>query len=148
VQVQSSLLPLPAGTVAIVTPGSNPGLPPELDRPVNGPVAPPAEPAASAPASKPALPVGGKVQDAQIVDRTVPEYPALARKRGVSGTVHLEAVVDERGAVTNVKVVSGDAVLAAAARSAVQKWKYKAATLNGLPVASKVAIQVLFGDRK
>jgi protein TonB len=108
-----------------------------LGKPVNAPAPP--QPAARA------LATGGRLQEAQLVERTLPEYPALARQRGIFGVVRMEATIDERGAVKNVKVVSGDAVLAAAARSAAQKWIYKAATLNGLPIASSVTIQVSFG---
>jgi protein TonB len=147
VQFQSSVLPLPPGTVAIISADTVPSLPAELGKPVNGPA--PTQPAAPVPAPTPtlAVPTGGRFQEAQLVDRTLPDYPALARLRGTFGVVRMEATIDERGAVKNVKVVSGDVVLAAAAKNAVLKWKYKAATLNGQPIATNVTIQVLFGDR-
>jgi outer membrane biosynthesis protein TonB len=50
--------------------------------------------------------------------------------------------------VTNVKIVSGDRLLASAARAAVLTWKYKPATLNDRPVASRATVQISFGDRK
>jgi protein TonB len=138
---------LPPGTVAIISADTVPSLPAELGKPVNGPA--PTQPAAPVPAPTPtlAVPTGGRFQEAQLVDRTLPDYPALARLRGTFGVVRMEATIDERGAVKNVKVVSGDVVLAAAAKNAVLKWKYKAATLNGQPIATNVPIQVLFGDR-
>jgi protein TonB len=138
VQVQSLALPLPPGTVAETVPG----LPAELVKLVNAPAPP--QPVASAP--KLAVSTGGRVQAAELVDRTLPDYPTLARQRGLVGVVRMEAMIDEHGAVQNVKVVSGDAILAAAAKNAVLKWKYKAATLNGRPIASTVAIQASFGE--
>jgi TonB family protein len=61
--------------------------------------------------------------------------------------VRLTAAIDERGEVNNVKVVSGDAVLATAAKNAVLQWKYKPATLNGRPIATTTEIQIVFGDQ-
>jgi protein TonB len=147
VQVQSSVLPLPPGTVAIISAETVSGLPAGLVKPVNAPAPPQPVAPVPGPASKLALPSGGRVQAAQLVDRTLPDYPALARQRGLFGVVRMEAMIDEHGAVQNVKVVSGDPILAAAAKNAVLKWKYQAATLNGQPIAVSVAIQVSFGDR-
>lgn len=150
-QPQASSLSLPADTVAIVTPQSIPGLPAELARPLNAPAPPPAAPPAAAappPASKPALSPGGRFVEPQPIERPLPAYPQLARQRGVFGVVKMEAAIDERGNVTSVKIVSGDVILAATARNAVLKWKYKPATLNGQPIATSMNVQVLFGDRK
>lgn len=122
--------PLPPGTGAIVSVRTIPGLPGESAKSVNDPAPPPAAPT-----------------EPQLIDRTLPVYPALARQRGIFGAVRMEALVDEYGAVKNVTIVSGDPILAAAARTAVLKWKYKAATLNGQPIAISVTIQVLFGGR-
>jgi TonB family protein len=72
----------------------------------------------------------------------------MSRRGAVSGTVKLDAVVDEHGYVKDVKVVSGDAVLGQAARNAVLKWIYRPSTLNGKPIATNVQIQIVFGDRK
>ena len=149
---QGSVLALPPGTAPINSGGTIPGLSVELVKSVNGPVPPPAaptQPAASAPAPapKPDVSSGGRLQEPQLIDRTLPDFPALARQRGIFGAVRMEALVDEYGAVKNVTIVSGDPILAAAAKTAVLKWKYKPATLNGQPIAISVAIQVLFGDR-
>ena len=76
----------------------------------------------------------------------MPAYPSLARSRGISGTVQLEASVDARGNVKNVKILSGDGILALAASQAVAFWKYKPATLNGKPVAGTATIQVIFNN--
>jgi TonB family protein len=62
--------------------------------------------------------------------------------------VRLTATIDEHGDVKNVKVLSGDVILGAAARTAVMHWKYKPALLNGKPVSTTTEIQVLFGERK
>ena len=54
-----------------------------------------------------------------------PAYPALAAKMRVEGTVKVEAVINEVGAVEDAKVISGHALLAPAALEAVKKWRYE-----------------------
>lgn len=54
-----------------------------------------------------------------------PTYPALAAKMKVEGTVKVEAVINDEGAVEDAKVISGHALLASAAVEAVKKWKYE-----------------------
>jgi protein TonB len=109
---------------------------------------PPAAAAAPAPPVKSSLPPGGRLEQAQVITRRLPEYPALARQRAVLGTVRLEALVDQHGDVQSVKVLTGDPVLAAAAKNAVQTWKYRPATLNGQPIAIRTEVDIVFGDRK
>jgi protein TonB len=145
---QSGAVPLPPGTDPVITVSSVPSLPAGLNPTAQGPAPPPAaNPAAQPPAPKPMLPTGGKIEQAQLIRRTLPEYPNLARQRGVTGIVRLTAAIDERGEVNNVKVVSGDAVLATAAKNAVLQWKYKPATLNGRPITTTTEIQIVFGEQ-
>lgn len=56
-----------------------------------------------------------------------PVYPAIAAKMRVEGTVKLDATIDPDGSVSDVKVVSGHALLVQAAIEAVKKWKYESA---------------------
>jgi protein TonB len=123
---------------------------PELPDSVAAGVKPPAPPPAA-----PALPVkppssspGGRLEPAQLIQRQLPEYPALARQRAVLGMVRLGVLIDEHGDVQSIKVLSGDVILAAAAKSAVQTWKYRPATLNGHPITFKTEVDIVFGDRK
>jgi TonB family protein len=57
-----------------------------------------------------------------------PQYPELARRNNISGSVRLELLVTADGKVKDVKVLGGNPVLAQAAVSAVQKWRYEPAT--------------------
>jgi protein TonB len=90
---------------------------------------------------------GGKIVQAILITRTLPVYPALARQRAIAGAVRLTATIDEHGNVNNVKIVSGDVLLGAAAKNALLTWKYKPATLNGRPIATPTEIEIVFGDR-
>jgi len=141
---QASALPAPPGAEPAVSAVAIPGLPVAEVKPSDV-LAPPAP--AQAPVAKPVLPPGGNFQQAELMTRTLPEYPMFARTRGVYGMVRMDAVIDEHGEVKNVKILAGDPVLAAAAKKTVLTWRYKPATLNGKPIAANVAIQIVFGDR-
>jgi TonB family protein len=63
----------------------------------------------------------------KVVKKSSPQYPALAAKMRVEGTVKLEAEVDASGNVGEVRVVSGHALLKPAAVECVKKWQYEPA---------------------
>jgi TonB family protein len=56
-----------------------------------------------------------------------PEYPELARKMNITGTVRVQVVVSPNGTVKEAKVVGGHPVLAGAALEAVRKWRFEPA---------------------
>ena len=93
--------------------------------------------------------LGGRLTQPKLIQRPVPVMPAIAKAQGMYGTVRIAATVDTKGKVTNVKVLSGNPVLAAAAKDAVLQARYEPATLNGQPTESPVEIQIVFatGDR-
>ena len=62
----------------------------------------------------------------------------------VQGTVQLEAIISKEGAITNLKVLKGDAVLGRAAVDAVRQWRYKPYYLDGQPVEIETQITVNF----
>jgi protein TonB len=64
----------------------------------------------------------------------------MARQAGVEGSVVLNAMVDKTGKVSDVQVVSGNSLLAAAAVQAVREWRYQPYELNGEPI--KVAVKI------
>jgi TonB family protein len=61
-----------------------------------------------------------------------PAYPALALQAGIAGTVRLRIVLDGHGGVDSIKVVSGHAVLAAAAQDNIKKWAFRACGEEGV----------------
>jgi protein TonB len=64
-----------------------------------------------------------------------PRYTENARRAGVQGAVILEAVIDEQGNVTNVRVLRGLPMgLDREAMSAVQQWKFRPAMMANKPV--------------
>ena len=53
-----------------------------------------------------------------------PEYPRLAKMRGLQGDVVLQLQVDSNGKVMKVTPVSGNSLLSQAAAEAVRQWQY------------------------
>jgi protein TonB len=75
--------------------------------------------------------VGGQIDAPALIRRVQPEYPLVARKAMIEGTVILEATVDERGRVAAVDVLRSVGPLTRAAVEAVEQWRYKPLVLNG-----------------
>jgi protein TonB len=89
--------------------------------------------------------VGGEVQPPKKVKDVRPEYPPTARAARVEGTVILEAVIDERGVVADVRVLKSIPLLDEAAVDAVKQWRYQATLLNGEAVPVVMTVTVNFG---
>lgn len=78
--------------------------------------------------------------------RTVaPKYPDEMRRLGSSGLVTVSCLIDEKGNVTEPKVVkaSNDAFTEPAVE-ALRKWKFKPAKKDGTAIAIRVNIPVQF----
>lgn len=79
--------------------------------------------------------------------RTYPRYPELARKAGVQASVILLVVIDEKGRVGSIEVMSApDARYGfdLATIEAVKQWRYHPALLDGRPVAVQASITFEF----
>jgi protein TonB len=79
-----------------------------------------------------------KIHDAQ------PHYPRKAQEQGIQGDVILQATIDTKGNLANLKVVQGDPILVKAAVDAVKKWKYRPYILNDEPVDVDTTIKIQF----
>jgi len=53
-----------------------------------------------------------------------PEYPEIARRMNISGTVKVELVIAADGTILSAKVLGGHPLLADAVQKALRKWKY------------------------
>jgi protein TonB len=97
------------------------------------------------PAAPPApIPVGGDVRQARLISSIPPLYPALAKTQHIEGAVRVDALVDENGRVSSMKVVSGPTLLQQAAMDAVRQWKYQPATLDGKAVPMHLTVTLQF----
>jgi TonB family protein len=102
----------------------------------------------SVPAAQPSLPqdlrVSTGVPQPVLVQRVEPVYPVLAKQSGIEGAVVLEALVNTSGQVNDLRVASGNSLLAAAALRAVRQWRYRPPRLNGKPVEVPIRITLNF----
>ncbi|MBL0159266.1 MAG: energy transducer TonB [Bryobacterales bacterium] len=88
--------------------------------------------------------VGGNVQDALVISRKIPEYPAIARSMRVEGKVVFQAVIGTAGTIQQLQLVSGHPLLVQAAMDAVRLWRYRPTMLNGDPIEVDTIISVNF----
>ena len=85
---------------------------------------------------------GGEIREPRKV-RDVPAiYPEVARAAKIQGVVILEATIDERGFVTDARVLRSIPLLDSAALTALKQWRYTPTLLNGVPV--RVLMTVTF----
>jgi protein TonB len=88
--------------------------------------------------------VGGKVQEAKLLNRVMPAYPPLARQARISGTVHLMALIAKDGTIQDLRVLGGHPLLITTAVNAVRQWIYRPTLLNDQPVEVMAPIDVIF----
>ena len=73
-----------------------------------------------------------------------PVYPLLAQQANVQGSVVLQARIREDGTVDTLEVISGPAMLTAAALEAVRQWHFKPHHEAGKAVPAETRITVNF----
>ena len=153
----------PSAAVATVAP---PAILPEVEQPIApsgltdpfgvvvapvdtsglGMVTKPIELPATPPSPHPAGPV--RVGELLVPPRKLvdvrPVYPEIARQARVEGIVILEAILDRRGRVRQVRVTRSSPLLDHAAIDAVRQWQYSPSTLHGQPVGVLMTITITF----
>ncbi len=88
--------------------------------------------------------VSSGVAQGQLLSKTQPAYPPLARQARIQGSVLLSAIIGKDGTIQNLKVLSGHPMLTQSALDAVKQWRYKPYLLNGEPVEVETQVQVNF----
>jgi TonB family protein len=69
--------------------------------------------------------------------KIAPTYPPAARTMRAAGVVKVEVVLDEKGDVAEVKNATGNSLLAAAAKDAIQRWKFRPVMRDGQAVRAE-----------
>ena len=109
--------------------------------------------AALGPAAPPDVPGGSKAVGAvsppaplEGARNPEPEYPFASRLRGDQGVVRVRLGVSAAGEVTEVEVIatSGHPALDDSARRAVQRWRFRPAMRDGVPVPGSIRTAVHF----
>jgi TonB family protein len=70
-----------------------------------------------------------------------PDYPEMARRLDLKGTVQLELLIARDGSVKDVRVIGGHPLLAEAAVKAVKGWQYEPADKE-----TKIVTKISFGQ--
>jgi protein TonB len=136
----------------IVTPPRSPDLPPTPGRfaETGDPPGPPTGGGtviADPPPNPPAQPVRVDARvDPRFASALQPEYPFAEQRAQRSGTVVIRVTIAPDGRVRAVERVSAssDAFWAAAERQALNRWRFRPATLDGRPVESSKVMTVHF----
>ncbi|HEX4497307.1 MAG TPA: energy transducer TonB [Thermoanaerobaculia bacterium] len=105
-----------------------------------------AAPAQDAPAAGgPPYRVGDGVTRPEKISGGAPVYTELARRARVTGTVIVEAIIDEQGDVVNTRILKGLPMgLDRAAEEAAKTWKFTPAMKEGKPVKVYYVLTVNF----
>jgi TonB family protein len=101
------------------------------------------EPNSSMPKPK-SIRVGGTVASANLIHQVTPTYPKDAKKKHITGTVLLHAIIGHDGVIEKLEYLSGPPELTPSAMEAVKQWRYKPTLLNGEPVEVDTTISVVY----
>ncbi|MGA8270327.1 MAG: TonB family protein [Candidatus Sulfotelmatobacter sp.] len=88
--------------------------------------------------------LSSEAAQSSLVRRVEPQYPEQAITRHIQGPVLLDVRADRKGDVQDIKLVSGDPILAEAAIAAVRQWQFKPPKVNGQPVEMQTKITLRF----
>jgi periplasmic protein TonB len=79
-----------------------------------------------------------------LLEKTLPQYPSIAKAARIQGIVVVQATISKGGSIQYLRVLSGPPMLQQAAMDAVRSWRYKPYLLNGEPVEVETTINVVF----
>ena len=88
--------------------------------------------------------LSSKLVEGNIVYKSIPQYPAIAKAVGAQGTIVLQAMISKAGTIENLHVISGPPMLQQSAIDAVKTWRYKPYMLNGQAVEVETTVNVIF----
>lgn len=88
--------------------------------------------------------VGGNVMATKVLNKVMPRYPVEAKQQRMQGTVSYAALIGSDGQIVELRLISGETVLADAALQALRQWTYQPTLLNGSPVEVVTQIDVNF----
>jgi len=132
-----------AGAAAPAIAGVAGGIPGGLGDVLSGAAGPPPPPPAPV-AERPKGPIriSTGMKEPRILYAPPVVYSPIARQAHISGVVEIEAIIDEHGNVTGVKVISGPPLLFDSAIKAVEGRKYEPTILDDQPVAIRLNVRV------
>lgn len=86
---------------------------------------------------------------ARAISKVRPKYTRAALRANIEGRVRIEVLVGKDGRVRHAKLLAGLGYgLDERALEAVQRWRFRPATVDGIPVESRKSVYVEFGIRE
>jgi TonB family protein len=82
--------------------------------------------------------------ESSLIHRVEPDYPEAARGQQLQGAVVLDVHIGQDGTVQDVKVVSGEPLLADAAMAAVRQWRFQPRSIDGAPAEMQTRVTLNF----
>lgn len=103
-------------------------------------VAAPAAPEPAAPA------LAGTDSEVMPLNEVLPEYPDMARRRGIEGYVRLGFVINAQGRVQDIEVLEAKPanIFDRSARRAAARWRFTPSVENGVAVARRAQKTIEF----
>lgn len=88
--------------------------------------------------------ISSGVAQGQLLAPIMPVYSAIAIAAHIQGTVVVSATISTTGAIENIRVLSGPAILVNSAVDAIRQARYRPYLLNGEPIEVETTINVVF----
>jgi TonB family protein len=88
--------------------------------------------------------VSPEAAEGSVLHRVEPDYPEEARQQQIQGPVVLDVRAGRDGSIREVRLLSGQLLLADAAMAAVKQWRFKPLVVNGQPVEMQTTITLNF----
>jgi protein TonB len=149
-QIQSSLAhPFftdanPVDTPAISMVSGNPYANTTSFEPSSAPLTPHVAPTPTPAANAGPLRISEGVLAGNLIAPIRPQYPQIAKFAGVQGTVIIQAIISKTGTIESAHVVSGPAMLQAAALDAVRSARYRPYLLDHQPTEVETTFSINF----
>ena len=83
-------------------------------------------------------------EEPKRINSVVPEYPEMAKRTGIEGTVYLKVLVNKKGLIDSVSVIKGPKVLHKSSIEAARAIKFTPAKHNDKPVSCWVIMPFRF----
>jgi TonB family protein len=84
------------------------------------------------------------LQSAVLLQRVAPTYPINALQARIQGEVSVNATIGKDGIPKDLKLIRGDQRLVDAAFTAIRQWRYRPATIGGVPIETQTVVTVSF----
>jgi TonB family protein len=93
--------------------------------------------------------VGDSIPAPEPIDQSVPaQYPFEAQAKGIEGDVMVELKIDERGLVTDARIVTSVPGLDEEALKTARRWRFAPTLIDGRAVPTKMILGVSFRIEK